>query len=132
MTALALARTEFVYGMPTVSISTSRKVYDLDALRLGPTEKEICNAIEAWFSDTEFMSSIDDMKRVLSFGRLVSLGQAALPKIIESLSKEPSLLGLVAGEIVGEDPITDEIRGDVRAMAGAWIGWYQRAKRDFV
>ncbi|MEO0463272.1 MAG: hypothetical protein AAF127_09085 [Pseudomonadota bacterium] len=78
------------------------------------------------------MSSIDDMLAVPSFDILVDYGYAALPKIIDHMDKEPSLLGLAAAKIVGDSPITDKIRGDVRAMTGAWIGWYQRAKRDFV
>jgi hypothetical protein len=132
MTALALAQPSFSYASIKVTNSAPIKFYQAahqDELALGV---EVAETIEAWLSDTELMSSIDDMLNTDSYKELIAYGKDAIPKIIESLSASPSLLGMAAAEIVGENPITEEIRGDVRAMTGAWIGWYQRARHDFI
>ena len=131
MTALAFATRSVNYAQPRISSSPSHRVYHLARTQRANSD-EISRAIEQWMNETAFMSSIDQMKRLESFRRIIGFGSSALPAIIASLSAKPSLLGVVAAEIAGEDPVTEEIKGDVRAMAGAWIGWYQRARRDFV
>lgn len=131
MNALALARAGYSYWEPKVywsSHKASRDSYSYSEAAVSPAQVD--EIIEDWLNQAEFVSSIDEMRLLPSYSTLIELGYAALPRIIASLSRDPSMLGIAAADITGENPVTEEIRGDVRAMAGAWIGWYQRAKQD--
>lgn len=90
----------------------------------------IIACINAWHQQTAVMSSLDDMRATDSYRCLVSYGRRALKWIVDDLQSRPSFLVMAAQEITGDNPVTPAIRGDVRAMSGAWVGWYQRMKSE--
>lgn len=132
MTLECLARSDYSYSESVVAFVQPQRDYRTTAWTpVGQDVSDVVNSlIETWHNETRFISSVDDMENVASFDRIVKHGRAALPWIIYDLERQPSLLMLAAAKITGENPITEGIRGDMRAMAGAWVGWYQLAKRE--
>jgi hypothetical protein len=126
------------YGMvdthsPVSSVSTYR--YEIE-----PTNKnkvvffpDRFDEMKAkWYRETAFSSSPDEMRNTDSYKEIVSYGRIALPYIIKEIQDNPSLLMMAAHDITGENPITESIRGDMRAMMGAWVGWFQKSKQDWL
>lgn len=132
MTLECLARSDYSYSGSNVAFVQPRRRYrDIAPLVHGMNVSvAVKKLIEDWHNETLLMSSTDEMQKVESFSQIVRYGRSALPSIVDDLERKPSLLMLAAAEITGENPITEGIRGDIRAMAGAWVGWYQLAKRE--
>jgi hypothetical protein len=132
MTLECLAKTDYSYSVSGVSFVQPRRQYRNPTRPVPGSDISIVvnKLIEDWHKETLFMSSVDEMKSVNSFCKILDFGRSALPWIVHDLERQPSLLILAAAEITGENPITEGIRGDIRAMAGAWVGWYQLAKRE--
>ena len=132
MTCLALARPNHSYDFSSFAFINPARVYaQTSALVAGrDLSIEMDELIKQWHAETFLMSSVEDMTRVESYRKILEFGHAGLQYVIGDIEKNPSMLMLVAEEICGESPITDAIRGDVRAMSGAWVGWYQKAKHE--
>jgi hypothetical protein len=134
MTFESLARNEYFYSDSHVTFVQPSRVYygefrRVKGIDIGTAVSEL---IEQWHKDVSVLSSIDEIKKLASYAELTSYGLPALEYIVRDLEKRPSMLMLAASDIAGESPITDAIRGDVKAMAGAWVGWYQRAKQELL
>jgi hypothetical protein len=132
MTLECLARSDYSYSGSNIAFVQPKRQYrDIARPVLGMNVSvAVKKLIEDWHNETLLMSSTDEMQKVESFSQIVRYGRSALPSIVDDLERKPSLLMLAAAEITGENPITEGIRGDIRAMAGAWVGWYQLAKRE--
>lgn len=95
-------------------------------------ETVVSELISQWYDESAYLSSPDVMRTLDSYKKIVRLGRLALPYIIGEIEKRPSLLMMAAHDITGENPVSEAIRGDIRAMMGAWVGWYQKSRRDWL
>lgn len=57
------------------------------------------------------------------YQRIIGMGPAVLPLILESLQRETDHWFWALESITGEDPVPPEDRGSIRKMADAWVAW---------
>ena len=78
---------------------------------------------EAWWEDTLFESSVTRMAMHPAYQRIIGMGESAVPLMLEALAEEPEHWFWALRAITGEDPVSEDDRGDVRAMTAAWLEW---------
>ena len=76
-----------------------------------------------WKSSSTFLSSVDEIAMQRAYQRIIGMGPVVVPLILRSLEQETDHWFWALAAITGEDPVTDEERGDMEAMATAWITW---------
>lgn len=82
--------------------------------------------LRTWRAATAYVSSLDEMFEHPAFASIVQMGGKVVPLIIDELRRNPDLIVGALPIITGEDPVTERDRGDVYAMAVAWIEWGHR------
>jgi hypothetical protein len=55
--------------------------------------------------------------------KIIGMGWDAVPFLLQELKNEPDLWFLALRSITDENPVTDEIRGNIKAMSKAWLTW---------
>jgi hypothetical protein len=63
------------------------------------------------------------MAMLRPYQRIVGMGTAAVPLILEELKREPDQWFWALESITEENPVPPEAAGRVRAMAEAWLRW---------
>jgi hypothetical protein len=78
-----------------------------------------------WFTETTFQPSVARICMHPAFLDIVSMGETAVPFIIESLRQRPSFLIEALRRIVGSSPETSiGSNGKIQEAAAAWVRWY--------
>ena len=77
-----------------------------------------------WRAERGVLSSARQMAENDSYGRIIEMGERAVPCILEDLRKNPPDHWFVAlHAITGVNPVPDEARGRLNQMAEAWVAW---------
>jgi hypothetical protein len=69
------------------------------------------------------MSNTAQMAMLRSYQKIIGMGLAAVPLILEELQREPNQWFWALEAITDENPVPPEAAGKVRLMAEAWIQW---------
>ncbi|HEV7442123.1 MAG TPA: hypothetical protein VGO18_05975 [Steroidobacteraceae bacterium] len=78
-----------------------------------------------WFTETRFQPSDSRICMHPAFLDIVSMGEPAVPFIVESLRKRPSFLTEALRRIVGSLPETSIGANEkIQEAVSAWIHWY--------
>lgn len=78
-----------------------------------------------WLEGTKYSSSIIDIISHPAHMRIIGMGPRAIPWILNRLARDNELWFWALCFITGEDPITEDIRGNVQQMRQAWLDWGQ-------
>lgn len=78
---------------------------------------------EDWQRETLLMSSATDMILNEHYQRIIGLGPAVVPILLEQLANEPDHWFWALQSILRVDPVPAEARGDIEQMARAWLSW---------
>lgn len=84
--------------------------------------------VKQWRGATEFLSKSPQRAMHPAYQKIIGMGDAAVPLILRDLERNGSddwFWALTA--ITDENPINDEIAGDMQAMAEAWLQWGRNA-----
>ncbi len=76
-----------------------------------------------WKHESRFLSNTVQMAMLRPYQRIIGLGPAVVPLILEELQREPGQWFWALEAITGENPVPAELAGLVRAKATAWIEW---------
>lgn len=76
-----------------------------------------------WKAETLFESSASVLTSHPAYLRIVAMGWPAVPLLLQSLEVEPDHWFVALSAITGADPVPLKERGDVGAMARAWLRW---------
>jgi len=89
------------------------------------TEKDFYELLEKWKAETDGLSSVRQISMNEHYQCIVGLGPKAIPIILQELAKHPDYLFWALKCIArpASDPIQENERGDIGAMAAAWIQW---------
>lgn len=79
-----------------------------------------------WKSKTRHLSNTAQIALVLSYQQIIGMGPEVVPLILRELEKETDHWFWALEAITGENPVTQEDAGDMRASAQAWLEWGQR------
>lgn len=82
--------------------------------------------VEEWREATRFISSLTDMMTHPAYQRIIGMGAAAVPLLLEELRHQPDHWFWALQSITGENPVPEEARGDIEGMGAAWLSWGQR------
>ena len=78
---------------------------------------------QKWLAETRFQSSLTRITSHPAYVAIVDLGYAAVPFILRELEARPNHWFAALREITGADPVQPPERGNVKAMANAWLIW---------
>lgn len=76
-----------------------------------------------WRSETAHLSSVTKQVMHPSYQRIIGLGPAVLPTLLQELRKESGYWFWALNAITGEDPVRSEDLGDIPRMTEAWLNW---------
>jgi hypothetical protein len=79
--------------------------------------------VDQWREETAHMSSAISFSQHPAYLRIIGMGPAVLPFILEDLARTRSHWFTALSLITGENPIPSADKGKVRKMAEAWITW---------
>jgi hypothetical protein len=80
--------------------------------------------LQQWYIERGATSSITEMASCRSYLRIIGMGERAIPLILRQMQDEgdePDMWFVALQVLTGADPVTDEIRGDFKAMAERWL-----------
>jgi hypothetical protein len=83
-----------------------------------------------WRADTEFLSSPPAIADHPAYREIIAMGEPAIAMILAELETRPDFWFEALRALTGEDPVPPEARGDVGAMAGAWLEWGRQEEAD--
>lgn len=78
---------------------------------------------DEWRRATALASSPTEIALHPAYQRIIGLGPGAISLILNELRQHPDQWFWALKAITGADPVRSEDRGNVRAMAAAWIAW---------
>jgi hypothetical protein len=76
-----------------------------------------------WKEESLYLSSAAKMAMLKPYQRIIGMGPAVVPLILEELQREPDHWFWALEAITQQDPVPPEARGKVGEMANAWIAW---------
>lgn len=78
---------------------------------------------EEWRAASRFSSSMTQITAHHAYRAVVNLGSEVVPILLQELQRRPEPWFTALREITGENPVRSEQRGDMSAMADAWLRW---------
>ncbi len=78
---------------------------------------------DEWREQSRFLSNTAQMAMLPSYQRIIGMGLAVVPLLLEELRREPDHWFWALEAITEENPVPADDAGDVPAMAKAWIDW---------
>lgn len=78
---------------------------------------------QRWRSETAHLSSVTKQVMHPSYQRIIGLGPAVLPILLQELRRESGYWFWALNAITGEDPVRPEDLGNVPRMTEAWLNW---------
>lgn len=102
------------------SAVTPRLTHSTD---LAALERRFRDLEARWTADTEFLSSYREIVGHSAFQAIVALGPDVVPFMLRDLQQRPRLWVWALSRITGENPIPDELAGNVREMSRIWLEW---------
>src|SRR5947209_7099522 len=79
-----------------------------------------------WKAKSQHLSNTAQIAMLDPYQRIIGMGTAAVPLILEELQREPAQWFWALEKITDANPVPPEAAGRVRQMAQAWIEWGQQ------
>lgn len=76
-----------------------------------------------WKEDTWFLSSSTQISRHPAYRKIIDMGYAAIPLILQDLQRTPDQWFVALNSITGENPVREDDAGIVDSMRDAWLQW---------
>lgn len=109
---------EGVLPMATLEENTKRTM----------AERRFKKLAKTWKAETELISKVARRSMHPAYQKIIGMGEPAVPLILKDLSVNgPDDWFWALTAITDENPITEEIAGDMAAMTEAWLQWGRNA-----
>jgi hypothetical protein len=79
--------------------------------------------VSQWKAESRYLSNTAQMALLHPYQRIIGMGSAAVPLILQELQREPDQWFWALEAITEENPVPPEAAGKVHLMAQAWIEW---------
>lgn len=79
-----------------------------------------------WKDQSRYLSNVTQMALLKSYQKIIGLGPAAVPAILEELQHTPDLWFWALEAITNENPVPAEASGRIPLMTSAWLEWGQQ------
>jgi hypothetical protein len=81
---------------------------------------------ETWREGVENLSSMSAIAMHPAYQRIIGLGPSVIPLLLEELQTRPDQWFHALNALTGVNPVPPSSRGNIRAMADAWVSWGRR------
>ena len=81
---------------------------------------------DRWEKDTVFLSNSSRAAQHPAHREIVSMGEKAVPLILERMQSQGGHWSQALPDITGADPVKPEDRGNITAMQTSWLDWGKR------
>ncbi len=78
---------------------------------------------DAWRRETAHLALASQRAMHPAYQRIIGMGEFAIPLILAELRREPDDWFWALAAITGDNPVAEEQRGRMAAMAEAWLRW---------
>ena len=78
---------------------------------------------DEWEAETKYLSNTVQIAMSEPYQRIIALGRPVVPLILAELRERPQQWFWALRMLTGVNPVPDDIRGQVRRMAEAWVTW---------
>ena len=78
---------------------------------------------DQWKEQSRYLSNTAQMALLTPYQRIIGMGTAAVPLILEELRREPDHWFWALEAITEENPVSSQDAGRVPAMVTAWLRW---------
>ena len=99
---------------------------NLPSYRVISDEAQFQQLLSNWHAERGATSSITEMAMCRSYLRIIAMGPKVISLIFAQMEREgeePDMWFMALQMLTGADPITEEARGDFKAMADLWLHW---------
>lgn len=82
--------------------------------------------VEKWHFERDEFGSVQKMIMCKAYQKIIAMGNKAIPNILRKLEQEgeePDFWFWALNVLTDVDPLTDDIRGNIKEMAKCWLGW---------
>jgi hypothetical protein len=87
-------------------------------------EQRFNRLAKSWKSETELISKMSRKFMHPAYQKIIGMGEPAIPLILNDLAKHgPNDWFWALTAITDENPIPEELAGDMVAMTEAWLQW---------
>jgi len=86
-------------------------------------EQRFVALADEWRHSQGVTSSLTKLVMHPAYQQIIGMGETAVPLIFRELEKEPDHWFWALKSITGDDPVSDESRGNIRQMAEEWLEW---------
>jgi len=92
--------------------------------------QELSELADQWTKETAALSSVTEMATHPAYQQIIGMGPRAVRFLLRRLRDGGGHWFWALKSITRQDPVPAEARGNVRAMAKAWLDWGKR--RDLI
>ena len=95
-----------------------------DAPDIEPADRERFRKLaDQWEYETVLLSSTDQVTEHPAHQEIVSMGEPAVPLILDRMKTQGGHWFHALHDITGADPVSPDDRGNITAMQEAWLNW---------
>ena len=76
-----------------------------------------------WKHNCGHYSSSAKLAQHPAYLKIIGMGPPVVPLLLRELEHDPDMWFVALRSLTESDPVPDDIRGDVGAMAAAWLKW---------
>ena len=116
---LPAVETTIATGLQLVSTEGDLKFYTI----VNGAWPEFRNLAQQWRNERGTSSSVTWITSRPSYLRIIALGEQCVPYILKELQKRPDHWFTALRAITQDNPVAEQHRGNMRAMAADWINW---------
>ena len=108
-----------LYQLESVSWQTRCTAADMQL------ERRFNKLAKKWKRETINVSSMQQMVSHPCYHEIIAMGSKSkvIPLILKELKREPDFWFSALRALTKEDPVTEDMRGNVMAMRKAWLDW---------
>jgi hypothetical protein len=97
-------------------------------LRTSPSAGEIQRLIKEWRDATRFLSNVSKKISHPLYNQIIAHGNVVVPSLLRDLKDYgPADWFWALTKITGENPISENIAGNMAEMTAAWLEWGRKA-----
>lgn len=97
--------------------------WDQAAIAASQLVQKFTKLAKKWKRETINVSSIQQMVLHPCYQEIIAMGPRAIPLILNQLKREPDFWFWALRALTREDPVTEDIQGDLIEMTKAWLDW---------
>lgn len=128
-TATALEGEQIYTGRQNVKDSGGNGFYlDVDVLVTAYDYSKFRRLLKKWRNETYYYSTVDTKIKHPAFQEIISMGEQAVPWIIEELQMHRDFLFIALHLILEEDPTAHCSKGKPIELIEAWLLWAEQEK----